>query len=120
MAALELSLTFYRPATTEEMYIHTDADGNLQADSYLGDEPPGQSITGTWDEATNALNFRAGGLGGVKGGDLFVSFYSGYAIFDGDGNLSGLAGTYHEHVITIEPFGLAEELGGWYAIPNIA
>ncbi len=115
MAVLNLDLTFYRTATTEGMHINTDAEGNLRSDSYLGG--PGQPITGTYDEATNALTFRAGGLGGIKGGDLFVSFYSGYLIFDGDGNLFGLAGTYHEHVITLEPFGFGEELGGWYAIP---
>jgi hypothetical protein len=117
MAALNVDLTFYRDATTEGMHIDTDADGNLRDDSNLGG--PGHPITGTYDETTNALTFSAGGLEGVRGGDLFVSHYSGYAIFDGDGNLFGLAGTYHELVITLEPFGFGEALGGWYAIPNI-
>jgi hypothetical protein len=114
MAGIEWSLFLYRTATPEDLVLNTDADGNLR-DSYLG--ASANPVTGTYDEASNALNFRTGGLRGE--GVLYASFYSGYAIFDGDGNLFALAGTYQEHVIAIEPFGVDEELGGWYAIPNM-
>lgn len=116
MAFIESNFNFYRTATPQLMYLEIEPDGNLQ-DSYIG--TGANPITGTYDEATNALNFRTGGLGGK--GDLFASFYSGYAILDSDGNIFALAGTYRELGIVFEPFGVDEELGGWYAtvIPQI-
>lgn len=110
MAGIEWSLTLYQTATSEGLEINAHADGSLW-DSYIGTS----AITGTYDEATNALNFHTGGLRG----NLYVTYYSGYAILSANGDLSALAGTYQERVFTLEPFGVEEKLGGWYAIPNI-
>jgi hypothetical protein len=111
MAVIIWDLLFYRTATPEGLHLETDADGNLR-DSYLG--ASANSITGTYDETTNALNFHTGGLG-HPGGVLYESFYAGYAILDGDGNTFALAGTYQDHVALPRP-GDDDKLGGWYAI----
>lgn len=105
----------FRNANTEGLHIDgVDADGNLLGSNLGGSLNP---ITGTYDEATSTLTFRAGGLDGRGDGNLFVSHYTGCPILDGDGNRTALAGTYTEFVITLNPFGYASELGGWYAIP---
>ncbi|MFY9849876.1 MAG: hypothetical protein WAK83_20100 [Trebonia sp.] len=109
--------SLYRNASTEWLSIDAvDADGNLRDSSLGGNQYP---ITGTYDEATSALTFRAGGIDGRGEGNLFVSHYTGYPILDGDGNITVLAGTYTEFVIKLNPFGYVSELGGWYAIPGM-
>lgn len=117
MAGVIGSYTLYRNAITEGLVIDAvDADGNLFESNLGGGQYP---IAGTYDAATSTLMFRAGGLDGRGDGNLFVSHYTGCPILDGDGNTTALAGTYTEFVVTINPFGFASELGGWYAIPSI-
>jgi hypothetical protein len=117
MAGVIGSYSLYRNANTEGLLIDAvDADGNLRDSNLGGNQYP---ISGTYDETASTLTFRAGGLDGRGDGNLFVSHYTGCPILDGEGNTTALAGTYTEFVITLNPFGYASELGGWYAIPNI-
>lgn len=117
MAEVTNSYTLYRNATMESLEIDAvDPEGNLRESSLGGNQYP---IDGTYDAATSTLTFRAGGLDGRGDGNLFVSHYTGCPIIDGDGNTAALAGTYTEFVITLNPFGYASELDGWYAIPDM-
>lgn len=110
--ALEMGFNFYQSTTEEFLSFNVETDGTLFI-SYINTSA--YPITGTYDYATRAVNFRTGGPGRPGVFDFLATYYSGYAILDSDGNIVALAGTYRELGIVFEPSGADEVLGGWYA-----
>jgi hypothetical protein len=108
MGSIEQSFNFYQSGTTGgALFLQIEPDGTLLNSTInLGEDHP---ISGTFDQVTHALNFRTGG----PGSELHGTSYSGYAIFDVDGNLSALAGEYHRNGNVVYPLGASR--GGWYA-----
>jgi hypothetical protein len=113
MGSMEQTFNFFQTGTTPgTMFLDIEPGGNL-LNSYMAfGNGKNQHIAGTYDQVTHAVNFHTGGPGS-PGGALHETSYSGYVIFDIDGNLSAAAGEYHQNAIAPPPGTPAQ--GGWYA-----
>jgi hypothetical protein len=111
MATIEGHWEFHRACPAQRLSIaKIDGTGAL-LDSFID----GVAINGHYDKATNAISFNDAQHPGAI---LFVSFYTGYVIPDGDGGSCAMAGTYQEAEFLFEEAVLGREAEAGVIPPN--
>jgi hypothetical protein len=89
MADISGRYEFHRDASSPGMQIvRVDSSGSI-LEGQVGQSP----IHGQYVATTNTISFNDAHL---PGDTLYVSFYSGYVMLNGDGSVYGMAGTYQE------------------------
>ena len=117
MVDIEAGYFFYGREPYQELHIHKVMTDGTFAAELIDLDKTATVVHGSYDAATNKVQFS---VGGSPGETLFTKFFKGFVILERYGvHTAAIAGTWSEQRLSFGPArtfnGVVYDNGGWFA-----